>query len=268
MGLYETLKAAKLGAASDVFTTLRGRQAPFAKGGTTEKELEDTPPLSFKGNGQPLIDWSIYGNTENGEYCGDRTSNLFDGSIERGSLNEGASIGTDYNNTKTPPTAVLNSYRVRTTNPIYIDRELTLSVDFNSYQMYVLFYDENQQYTGSHSSSWINSSLILSGEYIGKYIGLAVKSKGSGNVPISPTDNIKLMLNSGSTAQPYEPPGYKLPVQCGGETTNIYIAEPLGASDSISMTDTGISIPTVDGSNTLSVGTTVQPSSVYIKYKE
>lgn len=32
------------------------------------------------------------------------------------------------------------------------------------------------------------------------------------------------------------------------------------------MNDTGLSIPTTNGSNTLSVGTTVQPSKMYIKY--
>jgi hypothetical protein len=133
------------------------------------------------------------------------SKNLFDGSIEKGSLNESLAIGTDYNDTKASPTAAINSYRVRIANPIYIDRELTLSIDFNNYQMYVLFYDENQQYTGEHSSSWRNSSLTLSGEYIGKYIGLAVKSNQGGNVPISPADDIKLMLNTGSSPLPYEP---------------------------------------------------------------
>lgn len=49
-------------------------------------------------------------------------------------------------------------------------------------------------------------------------------------------------------------------------TTNIYLDEPLEESESISMSDTGVSIPTINGSNTLSIGTTVQPSNMYIKY--
>lgn len=52
----------------------------------------------------------------------------------------------------------------------------------------------------------------------------------------------------------------------GGTTTNIYLDEPLEESESISMSDTGVSIPTINGSNTLSIGTTVQPSNMYIKY--
>ena len=43
-----------------------------------------------------------------------------------------------------------------------------------------------------------------------------------------PTDEvITIMLNSGSTALPLEPNGYKLPVVCGGSTNNIYLSEPI-----------------------------------------
>lgn len=49
-------------------------------------------------------------------------------------------------------------------------------------------------------------------------------------------------------------------------TTNIYLNEPLSEGESISMSDTRISIPTVDGTNILTVDTEVQPSEVYIKY--
>lgn len=92
----------------------------------------------------------------------------------------------------------------------------------------------------------------------------------NGNLPgggiISDINN--LMLCEGNTIpETYEPYGYKIPVVCGGATTNIYLNEPLGENESISMNDTGLSIPTINGSNTLSVGTTVQPSSVYVKYK-
>lgn len=73
------------------------------------------------------------------------------------------------------------------------------------------------------------------------------------------------MLNVGTTALPYEPYGYKIPVTCGGETTNIYIGDtPLGTGQTVTGSETGVAIPTVDGQNTLSVETTVQPSKVVI----
>ena len=63
----------------------------------------------------------------------------------------------------------------------------------------------------------------------------------------------------------YVPYGYKIPITCGGETTNIYIGDtPLGTGQTVTGSETGVAIPTVDGQNTLSVGTTVQPSKVVI----
>ena len=38
-------------------------------------------------------------------------------------------------------------------------------------------------------------------------------------------------------------------------------------ADTLSMEQAGVEIPTVNGSNTLDVLTTIKPSEVYIKYK-
>lgn len=40
-------------------------------------------------------------------------------------------------------------------------------------------------------------------------------------------DTSQTMLNIGSTAKPFEPYGYKLPIVSGNTTTNIYLSEPL-----------------------------------------
>lgn len=48
-------------------------------------------------------------------------------------------------------------------------------------------------------------------------------------------------------------------------TTNIYLDEPIGENESISLSDTNVNIPTIRGTNVLSIDTTVQPSNVYIK---
>lgn len=48
-------------------------------------------------------------------------------------------------------------------------------------------------------------------------------------------------------------------------TTNIYLDEPIGANESISLSDTNTNIPTIRGTNILTVDTTVQPSKVLIK---
>lgn len=56
----------------------------------------------------------------------------------------------------------------------------------------------------------------------------------------------------------YEP--YHEPI-----TTNIYIDEPIEENESISLSDTNVNIPTIKGTNILTVDTTVQPSKVLIK---
>lgn len=48
-------------------------------------------------------------------------------------------------------------------------------------------------------------------------------------------------------------------------TTNIYLDEPIEENESISLSDTNTNIPTIKGTNILTVDTTVQPSNVYIK---
>lgn len=70
--------------------------------------------------------------------------------------------------------------------------------------------------------------------------------------------NYTTMLNEGTTALPYEP--FTEPT-----TTNIYLDEPIGANESISLSDTNVDIPTIDGTNVISIDTTVQPSNVYIQ---
>lgn len=48
-------------------------------------------------------------------------------------------------------------------------------------------------------------------------------------------------------------------------TTNIYLDEPIEENESISLSDTEVNIPTIEGTNTLTIDTTVQPSNVYVQ---
>ena len=47
--------------------------------------------------------------------------------------------------------------------------------------------------------------------------------------------------------------------------TGNFIVGPIKENESISLSDTNVSIPTIRGTNTLSIDTTVQPSNVYVK---
>ncbi|MEE0887898.1 MAG: hypothetical protein U0L97_01640 [Candidatus Saccharimonadaceae bacterium] len=66
---------------------------------------------------------------------------------------------------------------------------------------------------------------------------------------------IRLATIEDDTYEPYHEP----------ITTNIYLDEPIGANESKSLSDTNVNIPTINGTNILSIDTTVQPSNVYVQ---
>ena len=84
---------------------------------------------------------------------------------------------------------------------------------------------------------------------------LAIRINGNYTIP----DNFKLYLmvsqNSNDNYEPYIEP----------TTTNIYLDEPIEVNESKSLSDTNVNISTIDGTNILSIDTTVQPSNVYVQ---
>ena len=63
------------------------------------------------------------------------------------------------------------------------------------------------------------------------------------------------LTNEETSYEPYHEP----------TTTNIYLDEPIEENESISLSDTEVDIPTIEGTNTLTIDTTVQPSNVYVQ---
>ena len=66
---------------------------------------------------------------------------------------------------------------------------------------------------------------------------------------------IRLATIQNGTYEPYIEP----------TTTNIYLVEPIEENESKELSDTNVNIPTINGTNILSVNTTVQPSKVYVQ---
>lgn len=209
------------------------------------KVLTGSPPLSFVSNGQPFSDYRIYGNSGG---VGDRTKNLFN---------------------------------INTASPVYVandgkeveaDREnLTSdSISVTPGEKFVW-----KAYPTTQLLSWSAVAFYMDNRFVNRIVA-AQSTSLSFEVPDG-VNRLKIgsrylqnggyaQLELGSFATDYEPYGYKIPIVCGETTTNIYLNEPLSEGESISMSDAGISIPTINGSNTLSIGTTVQPSNMYIKY--
>lgn len=225
--------------------------------------ITGVPPLTFVSNGENLVDYRIYGATGG---VGDKTDNLW---------NEKATTDTD---------EYINASGNIVTG-VAGDRFLYLKVNVSPSTNYVFKWTENvlgtdnntayiriSEYTQSNgfirrvlrncSAQTGNAFLFYTGNNT-TYIDVRIDSETS-----SRGQHLSgIMIVSGNTAPTsYEPYGYKIPVVCGDTTTNIYLDKPLRENESISMSDTGVSIPTINGTNILTVDTAVQPSNMYIKY--
>lgn len=192
-------------------------------GGGEIKELEGVPPLLFKANGEPLIDWSIYGNTvQNGtptpddpiqpSECGERTANLLDWS---GNLNVVKGTAT------TNQDVISSMIDVHNINTLYFTGDISL---MNS-GVYRLAKSNSAIDSGSTVDSY--SSGFTGGVYdVSDCNFLLVTASVYGR----PAENKQLikssyMCNVGSTALPYEPYGYKIPISSANTTTPVYLGE-------------------------------------------
>lgn len=218
-----------------------------------QRELTGAPPLTFVSNGENLADYRIDGASGG---VGDRTGNLFDKDSE--------SVAGFIDNSGT--IATVPNYPISTYDYINV-----LPNTYYSYKAFIVA-NPNESQQKTIRVSYYTSSKVFISRYFEIGSGLTKKTITTPNdcfyVRLSIDDNLEnVMLWEGSSdVSVYEPYGYKIPIVCGGTTTNIYLDEPLNEGESVSMSDTGVSIPTINGSNTLSVDTSVQPSSVYVKY--
>ena len=71
-------------------------------------------------------------------------------------------------------------------------------------------------------------------------------------------NSVDLQIEEGLTSTSFET--YYEPT-----TTNIYLDEPIEANESKKLSDTNVNIPTINGTNILSIDTAIQPSNVYVQ---
>ena len=184
-------------------------------------ELSGTPPLSFTAKGKPLTAWSINGNTvQNGtptpenpvevQAVGDRTANLFDYSTIRTGYRIIWATGTDYADN----TAMMSDY-IKVKNTTYSCSNKAI----------IICYDGNKNYLGA-----LNKSMVVKKEVGIFYDMFTINDNECKFIKLLAYQGFvignKTMLNEGSTALPYEPYGYKIPVVARGKN----LLEPIGFS--------------------------------------
>ena len=185
--------------------------------------ITGVPPISFRSDGTELTSWSISGQIlQTGtptpsapiqpEECGDRTANLFDlnaTDTTNGYVN-GAYLLSDGSENENAP------YRISEYIEIHGSTAYTLVYGNSLNNPSLCFYDSSKQY--------------ISGQKYGSNRTVTVTSPSNAKyIRISYTYTVResVMLNTGSTAQPFEPFGYKLTLSLAGQTQNIYLSEPL-----------------------------------------
>lgn len=213
--LYEVLKTAKMGAgkAPDLYTALLAKN--LRRDGEV-KTLSGIPPLTFRSNGQSLLDYLISGNTvQSGtptpdnpimpQGTGERTGNLAD--VIRGKVPR-ASDGS------------LVTFEGLTTEYVPFHTGDILSITFEkpvqTKRFYVFYYS---------GDTLLNTKDLVYGTSISSYGVSEAVDRIRIRIDYSGVEVSNVMLNTGSTALPYEPYGYKIPISSAGQTTPVYLGE-------------------------------------------
>ncbi len=201
---FNLLKYAQAGIASPDMTYYDKMRASTLMGGVVQS-LTGQPPLTFKADGTPLISWSMKGNgSQTGtptpdnpvmpEFVGVRTGNLFD-------------------KDKAPSQIYITDSVQRIGVEIPLGAG-TYSLSGGSSVSYC-----KVKYGGTYGTPFsTNAHRTLELPESGSIL---VYAANEGDY--SGTQGI--MLNSGSTALPYEPFGYKIPISCGGQTVPVYLGQ-------------------------------------------
>ena len=221
--------------------------------------VSGAPPLTFTGDGNPIIDWEITGAAGG---VGDAVSsnNLFNGELQNKFYNpstgqEQAGVSNVVSNVELLP---VNGSTQYTAAPHF-----TVETTGN-WSVWIQQFDSNKNFITYNQSM---SSCTVTTNSTCRYVRIMA---GLGTQTVSTTTVDDFMFNTGSSPETYEPyaSGYNIPVTVtDGEhstTVTINTDTQLGAGDKLTSAQAGVSIPTYNGENTLSVGTTVQPASVKI----
>ena len=218
------------------------------------EEVEGVPPISFNGIGENLLDYRIDGAVGG---VGARTNNLFDKTKTNRKLNQARTVD--------------GSITYTTTASNFFD--YYIPVDPNT--QYIVADERNvpsRIYFFESDKTWIGRTELTSGPVYPKSTVFTTPSNCYYIQFQESKDNMMnentLMLNVGNISLPYES-YYKIPVKINNtNVATIYLDTLIYENESISLSDTNVDIPTIRGTNVLTVDTTVQPSKVYVKVRK
>ncbi len=249
--------------------------------------IEGSLPLNFKGKGKDLKNYRIYGNTVNGESVGDlitegehageyRVPVTVEGKNLCNNIWEQKAINVETGNSAPSANSVCCDFIPVKPNVTY-SCSRTIANNYNNLRCY----GANKNYLGSGEVLANKANPLPQGASFGTFMITDARVSYIRFNDISNSLDTKYMLVEGvytaETMPPYEP--YHAPI-----TTSAYLPEPIKIvgdeaeyidyaeqkqyfADGTSTDVLLPALPTISGTNTLSVGTEVQPSKVEIKGK-
>ncbi len=216
--MYDVLKASKNVPVNDIFAQLWGRK--LSSDYTIEVYTGTLPAVLTGTKAGYLHKYKIFGNlSQNGtptpenpivpQECGERTVNLFDAdSTHQGYYNNSGNF-------------VANNKYICSQSILVSEQNYTISA-INSYTgggyiFQLVYFNANDEYISLDSAS-----LYGVGK---KSLTGSVPSSATKIIAVVTSDYSECMLVEGSTALPYEPYGYKLPLLSGSTPVDIYLGE-------------------------------------------
>jgi hypothetical protein len=186
------------------------------------KVLEGVPPLTFISRGLPLINYLIEGNTtQNGtptpdnpimpQGTGERTANLAK-YWKAAYVTPNGLVTANQKNGVSYPVKLETGQNVCFSNQQIISgRGFAVFRAFDGTDLTDMIYrvTTDTAYTAAE-----DCYIVIWGNY-----------DNATNMDETVFNLCRQMLNTGSTALPYEPYGYKIPISCGGTTTPVYLGE-------------------------------------------
>ena len=219
--------------------------------------VQGSPPLTYDATGTAIAEWEIEG-ASGGVGEVPTNVNLFYGELQEKFYDSYGYPTSTTNAVSNVELLPVNGNTYYTFTPHFI------TAQSGSCGCFVQEYDSNQSFikqTVNGDSCTVQTTNDT--RYLRLEAGL-----GGGSYTLETIDDF--MLNEGQTAESYQPhiSGYIIPITitCGqdSETITINVSSQLSAADTLTSAEAGVQIPTYNGENTLSVGTTVQPASVKV----
>lgn len=229
---WETLIATRSNiAVNDSYAALWGKKS---QNNYTVETYTGTLPATLQTIEGYLESYKIYGNTvqdgtptpENPimpSGCGERTENLFDKSSDVVGYYI-SSINGVWTQTGSTSRSIIIKCKPNTTYTIFVPTNRTLRAAY--FYNYPSVGDIGYGYTASTTGDYVNKKMTITTNSSAQYLAFFCYDSLQEAMMYDEAEYFsQIMLNEGSTALPYEPYGYKLPLAVNGEECPIYLGK-------------------------------------------